>query len=238
MRRHHHVDIPRNTTANCPKCKQIPVCVVWLVAAEYLLKKRGTKGLKHQSSSVAPIQRLRIVEKYLVHEAIYAAVDDKIQLRLVVVLVPDVLYVAVNPWVRAVKLLEFVDDKSVGAFFRLFHQLPKKFAKSCACSVHPKMQNPFRLFLKLGAKRDFWLPCDGQIQVWCLAIVKCLAGKFSLSHSPTASQNRKTRSLLRKFADFSKFFQFDFATKKSHKPTPSPSSLRNVRFVNGCFGCK
>ncbi len=44
------------------------------------------------------------------HQAVYAAIDDKVQFRLVMVLVPNMLYVAIDAGIRPVEFLELIKD--------------------------------------------------------------------------------------------------------------------------------
>ncbi len=103
--------------------------------------------------------------------------------------------------------------------------------------MNSKMQHPFRLFLQLSAKCDFWLSRYRKVQIRRLSVIKSLARKFCFADPSATGQNSEARLLKREFTCLSQFSQLNFSPKEPHISPPN-GAQRNLQFVNVRFGRK
>ena len=97
---------------------------------------------------VASVERLRIIEEYLVHQAVYAATDDQIDPRLAMQLVPNALNIREDRRIDAVEFLKLVNDKRQGRFNRVFEDCPEKLSESLGLSEERTREDARYVFLK------------------------------------------------------------------------------------------
>ena len=97
---------------------------------------------------VASVERLRIIEEYLVHQSVYASADDQIDPRLAMQLVPNALNVREDRRIDPVEFLKFVDDQGQRRFNRVFENRPEELSESLDISEERTREDARYVFLK------------------------------------------------------------------------------------------
>ena len=158
---------------------------------EDCLEQGDLERLKLEFPGVASAERLGIVEEDLVDEPIDAAADDKIDLCMRVVGIPDALDVAEDSGVDAVKFLELINDQRQGTATGFgedsVYDLLEPFAMSCDMDT----EDLLGFFLKGGALSLFGFARHQKVETRRNAIVEGAGDKFCLSNASTSRNNSK-----------------------------------------------
>ena len=159
---------------------------------ENCLEQRDLERLKLEFPGVASVERLGIVEEYLVDESIDAAADDKIDLCMRVVGIPDALDIAEDSGFDSVKFLELVNDQRQGTAIGFGEDSVKDLLEPFAMSCDVDAENLLGFFLKGGALSLFGFARHQKVETGRNAIVEGTGDKFGLANASTSCNNSKT----------------------------------------------
>ena len=159
---------------------------------ENCLEQRDLERLELEFPGVASVERLGIIEEDLVDESIDAAADDKIDLCMRVVGIPDALDIAEDSGFDSVKFLELINDQRQGTATGFGEDSVYDIFESFAMSRDVDAEDLLGFFLKGGTLSLFGFACHQKVETGRNAIVEGAGDKLGLANASTSRNNSKT----------------------------------------------